>query len=446
MSQQEMLVLSMRDRDRLKVLHEVRQGHLTQREAGEQLGISDRWVRKLLLRVKREGDRGVVHRLRGRASSRRLPEKLRQKALKLVKAQYRDFGPTLACEYLAKRHEVRVSKESLRQLLIAAGLWRVKRRKVEEVHVWRQRRSCRGELVQWDTSEHDWLEGRGPQLYLVAMIDDATSQAHARFVGRDSSEENLRVLWGYLEEWGRPLGFYTDKHSMFTVNWPPVQATDEAVEAEPTQIGRALEELGIGWVAAHSPQAKGRIERFFGTAQDRLVKGLRLAGACTLESANAYLEGEYLPLWNQRFTVEPANPQDAHRPLGAEHDLAAILSRVEERVVANDYTLRYGGQLYQIARTDIWPGLRGGVVRVERRLDGSIWVRFRDRYLSVAPCPTRPQPPPAKPLPVRAPAAKKCQTPRRWMEGFSLKQSPPLWKILHDEGAGRPPQPRDFGR
>ena len=439
-------MLSTRDRDRLKVLHEVRQGHLTQRQAGGQLRISDRWVRKLLLRVKKEGDRGIVHRLRGRVSNRRLPEKLRRKALKLVEAHYRDFGPTLACEYLANDHEVSVSKETLRQWRMAAGLWRVKRRKVEEVHVWRPRRSCRGELVQWDTSQHDWLEGRGPRLYLVAMIDDATSRAYARFVGQDSSEENLRVLWGYLERWGRPLEFYTDKHSLFSVNRPRLEAADEAVEEEQTQIGRALKELGVGWIPAHSPQAKGRIERFFGTAQDRLVKGLRLAGACTPEASNAYLEGEYLPLWNERFTVGAANTPDAHRPLGAQHDLAAILSQVEERVVANDYTLRYGGQLYQIARPDIWPGLRGGVVRVERRLDGSFWVRFRDRYLKVARCATKPPPPPAEPLPTQAPAAQKSQKPRRWMEGFNLKQSPALWKILHDEGAGALRGPRDFGR
>ncbi|HEY6273990.1 MAG TPA: ISNCY family transposase [Terriglobales bacterium] len=281
-------MLSRRDRDRLKVLHEVARGHLTQCGAGAQLQISERWVRELLRRVKKKGDRGVVHGLRGRVSNRRLGERVRRKALKLVQAKYGDFGPTLACEYLAKQDGVKVSKETLRQWLIGAGLRRVKRRKAEEVHVWRARRSCRGELVQWDTSEHDWLEGRGPRLYLVAMIDDASSRAWARFVSQDSTEENLRVLWSYLERWGRPPEFYTDKSSLFTVNRPRVEAADEAVKEELTQIGRALRELGIGWVAAHSPQAKGRIERFFGTAQDRLVKGLRLAGARTLEEANHY--------------------------------------------------------------------------------------------------------------------------------------------------------------
>ena len=432
MSKQEMLVLSTKDRDRLKVLHEVKRKHLTQR-AARQLGISDRWVRKLLVRVRKGGDGGIVHRGRGRRSNRRLPESLRTQTLKLVQAKYRDFGPTLACEYLAKDHEVEVSKETLRQWLIGAGLRRVKRRKAEEVHVWRPRRSCRGELAQWDTSEHDWLEGRGPRLYLVAMIDDATSQAYARFVGHDSTEENLRVLWEYLKRWGRPVEFYTDKSSLFTVNAPAPEAADEAVKEELTQIGRALQELGIGWIAAHSPQAKGRIERFFGTAQDRLVKGLRLAQASSLEAANTYLEQEYLPLWNQGFTVVAANQTDAHRRLSREQDLPAILSHVEERVVTPDYTIRYQGKIYQIARGDIRAGLRGGRVRVEQRLDGSLAVKFREHYVSTAECQPRPKtPPPPKPVRSKKPRSKAART---WMKDFNLQQSPPLWAILQSERA-----------
>ena len=428
-----MLVLGTRDRDRLKVLHEVKQGHLTQREAAAQLKVTDRWVRQLLGRVRREGDRGVVHRLRGRPSPRRLGERRRNKILQLVKAQYHDFGPTLAAEYLGEKDGMAISKETLRRLLIEAGLRRAKRRRAEEVHVWRPRRSCRGELVQWDTSEHDWLEGRGPRLHLVAMVDDASSEAYGRFVGGDTTEENLRVLWGYLERRGRPVEFYTDKDSMFTVNRPAPVAADEAVPEELTQIGRALRELGIGWIAAHSPQAKGRIERFFGTAQDRLVKGMRQAGVCCLEQANAYLEETYLPLWNRRFTVVPANPTDAHRRVGAEHDLAAILSQVEERVVTNDYTIRYQRKIYQIGREQIQAGMRGGRVRVERRLDGSLAVRFRDRYLAVQ---ERQPAPPAVPEPkVRMEVRKQKRASRSgWMDNFNLRKSPPLWATVKAEG------------
>jgi transposase len=434
MSEQEMLMLSTKDRDRLKVLHEVKGEHLTQRAAAQQLGISDRWVRELLGRVKQEGDRGVVHRLRGRVSNRRLPEKVRTKALELVRARYGDFGPTLAREYLAKKHDLEVSRETLRKWLIGAGLRRVKRRKVEEAHDWRQRRSCRGELVQWDTSEHEWLEGRGPKLYLVAMIDDATSQAYARFVEHDSTEENLRVLWGYLERWGRPVAFYTDKGSLFTVNKPAVEASDEAVKEETTQIGRALKELGVGWIAAHSPQAKGRIERFFGTAQDRLGKGLRIAKASRLEEANRYLEQEYLPSWNETFAVVAGNARDAHRPLSREHDLAAILSHVEARVVTPDYTIRYQGKIYQVARADIRAGLRGGRVRVEQRLDGSLAVKFRERYLNTTKCQARPK---TSPPPKPAATSKKApaQAGRAWMKDFNLQKSPPLWAIVTSERA-----------
>jgi len=426
--------MSTKDRDRLKVLHEVKQGHLTQGAAGLQLGVTDRWVRKLLVRMKQEGDGGIVHRLRGKESNRRLPESRRAQVLKLVKAKYRDFGPTLTCEYLAQDEGVEVSKETLRQWRIAAGLRRGKRRPVEEVYLWRQRRSCRGELVQWDTSVHDWLEGRGPQLYLVAMIDDASSQAYGRFVGEDSTEANLRVLWGYLERWGRPVDFYTDKSSLFTVNRPPVEAADEAVKEEWTQIGRALRELGIGWIAAHSPQAKGRIERFFGTAQDRLVKGLRLAQADSLEAAQTYLEQEYLPQWNQDFTVVPAGSSDAHRPLRAEHELAAILSHVEERFVTPDYTIRYQGKIYQIARGDIRAGLRGGRVRVEQRLDGSLAVKFRQYGLPVTECQPRPKtPPPPKPARAQKPRPKVTS---HWMKDFHLHKSLPWGAILGPERSG----------
>jgi len=437
-----MLVLSPRDRDRLKVLHEAERGHLTQRQAGAQLKLSARWVRKLVARLRKEGDGGILHRLRGRASKRRIPEAVRRKAVKLVEREYRDFGPTLATEYLAEQHGLGVSKETLRQWLIAAGVWKRKRRRVEEVHVWRARRACCGELVQWDSSDHDWLEGRGPKLSLVAMIDDATSRGLGRFVEHDTTQENLRLLGTYLERWGRPGEFYTDKDSMFTVNQPVRQAEDEDWEAALTQIGRALRELGIGWIPAHSPQAKGRIERFFGTAQDRLVKGMRKAGVRTLAAANAYLEQKYLPLWNRRFTVEPANATDAHRPLRGEHDLAAILSHVEERVVANDYTIRYDKKIYQIARADLRPGLRGATVRVEARGERNVWVRFRDRYLTVKVCEplARPQPPPPREPVQKIPRVSARLQSRRWMEGFSLNNSPPLWKVLKHEAGEVGPQ------
>ncbi len=432
--------MSQSDRDRLKVLHEAEKRHVTQRQAGVQLKVSERWVRKLVARLRKEGDGGILHRLRGRASKRKLSATVRAKVVRLVKRDYADFGPTLAAEYLGEKHGVVMSKESVRQILMEAGVWKRKRRRVEEVHVWRARRPCCGELVQWDSSEHDWLEGRGSKLSLVAMLDDATSRALARFAEHDTTEENFRLLESYLKRWGRPGEFYTDKDSMFTVNRPARETDDEAWPEALTQIGRALKELGTGWIAAHSPQAKGRIERFFGTAQDRLVKGLRKAGVHTLAEANAYLEQEYLPLWNRRFTVEAENATDAHRPLRAEQSLAAILSHVEERVVANDYTIRYNAKVYQITRGDIRPGLRGATVRVEERLDQTMWVRFRDRYLEVSRC----EPVPRQAQPAASARPRPTATPRRgtpgspWMKDFHLRQSPPVWKIMrHEQGVGK---------
>ncbi|MGH9374730.1 MAG: hypothetical protein ACRD1J_01020 [Terriglobia bacterium] len=189
---------------------------------------------------------------------------------------------------------------------------------------------------------------------------------------------------------------------------------------------------GVHYVAAHSPQAKGRVERYFGTLQDRLVKGLRVAGACTLEQANDYLRGEFLPDWEKRFTVKARKPADAHRRLGREHDLEAILSHVESRVVANDYTLRFQGQSYQVARSSVRAGLRGAKVRVEQRLDGTLAVRLRDRYLTTARCEVTTEALPVpRPVPAKTPA--KAKAPSRWMERFDLQSSPPLWKALEQE-------------
>lgn len=385
--------MTQKERDRLVALKKAKKKLITQKQAASEIGVSERQVRRLLRSLKRRGDKAVIHALRGQRSNRKIADVERERAIHtLSQDEYRGFGPTLAAEYLAKKHALKVSRETLRSWMAEAKLWRVKAKRVEKVHTWRPRRSRFGELVQWDTSEHNWLEGRGPKLYLIAMIDDATSRMLARFVEHDSTEENMRLLQTYLERHGRPLSFYTDKASLF-VNLPKTRrgeiAGKDAAELPPTQIGRALKELDIEWIAAHSPQAKGRVERGFGTAQDRLVKGLRVAQVKTLKQANAYLESEFLPWWNRTLTVAPALADDAHRTLGRAHSLAASLSQVETRQVANDYTIRFENKLFQIPRAEIRPGLRGGTVRVEKRLDGTLAVRFRNRYLTVAECAPR---------------------------------------------------------
>jgi transposase-like protein/biotin operon repressor len=421
--------MTQRDRDRLVALKQAQKQQITQKQAAEQLDCTERHLRRLLKKLKSEGDKAVIHGLRGHLSNRKRSERDRDKIVRILSQEvYHGFGPTLAGEYLANKHKIKIGREALRKLMMAAKLWQGRQRKVEELHVWRQRRCSRGELVQWDTSDHDWLEGRGERFYLIHMIDDATSELTARFVPHDSTQENLRLLKTYLETNGRPVAFYTDKASLFQT--APKIARDhkelprqEREPLPPTQIGRALRELGIVWIAAHSPQAKGRVERSFQTAQDRLVKGLRVAGVTTLEQANRYLETEFLPWWNQHLKVVPKNSTDAHRPLDREHDLAASLSVVETRQVTHDYTIRFDSKLYQIAREDIRTGLRGANVRIESRLDGSLKVRFQQHYLSVSLCLTRPKvagPPPAPPRRVAR------STSRPWPE--PVDPGMPLWQ------------------
>ena len=385
------MALSQKERERLKVLHQVEQGHLTQLEAGGRLRLSDRQVRRLLARVREQGDRGVVHGLRGRPSNRKIPERLTRRAVGLLgRSCYAGFGPTLAAEHLA-RAGIEVSRETLRQWMTAAALWRPRWQKVAAVHVWRQRRAAFGELVLMDTSEHAWLEERGPKLCLIAMIDDATSRLWARFVEHDTTEENLRTLEGWLCRYGRPLALYTDKDSIFQPAGPA--SRDQQLRGEParTQFGRALSELGIEWIPAHSPQAKGRIERSFGTLQDRLIKEMRVAGIDSREAANRFLHITFLPEWNQRFTVPPRQAQDAHRRLEREQRLEQILSIRVTRTVAADHTVKLQGQRWGVPREVVCAGLRGARAEIERRLDGRHWLRFRGRYLPLVACAAAPR-------------------------------------------------------
>src|ERR1700723_2200660 len=311
----ERITLSQRERDRLKVLHEVQQKQLTQVAAAERLKVSDRHVRRMLLRLRERGDRSLVHGLRGRPSNRKLAARLEQKILARLRQRYADFGPTLAAEHLSQEG-FSVSRETLRKWMTQAALWRPRSQRVKTIHVWRERRASFGELVMQDSSPFRWLEDRGPACHLIALIDDATSRIWARFTEHDTTEENLRTLEGWLRRYGRPLAQYTDKNSIFRTTRRADREEQLRGERVRSQFGRALKELGIEWIAAHSPQAKGRIERLFGTLQDRLVREMVWGGVATIEAANRFLEIHFLPEWERRFAVVPRHPRDAHRRRG----------------------------------------------------------------------------------------------------------------------------------
>src|ERR1700722_16100249 len=349
--------MSQRERDRLRVLHSVLEGQRTQVEAARLLRLTTRHVRRLLLRLQRGGDAALVHGLRGQPSNHRKAAKLRRRVLQLYRKDYPDFGPTFAAEKLAERG-LEVSHDTLRRWLLAEGLWQSQRRR-DQHRSRRPRRACYGELVQMDTSIHDWTEGRGPEMVLIAMIDDATSRVAAQFFDAGTVQTHFQLLGSWLTAHGRPLAMYTDRHSIFEP-----QDKGRALSEGQTQFGRALAELDIELIRARSPQAKGRVERLFGTAQDRWVKEMRLAGVSSLAQANVLLTERLLPEHNRRFAVRPQQARDAHRALGAKHNMASILSIQEKRVVSNDYVVRFQNRCYQLL-PPAWPGQRGGEVVIE---------------------------------------------------------------------------------
>ncbi|AMV25953.1 Integrase core domain protein [Gemmata sp. SH-PL17] len=368
------VAMSQRERDVLKVMQPVLDGKRTQSEAARLLKLSARQVRRVQLKLKAGGDAALVHGLRGKPSNRRHKPDLRRKVLKVYRARYPDFGPTFACEKLAAEG-LRVGVETLRRWLLAEGLWEQRRHR-DPHRSRRPRRSCFGELVQMDASIHDWLEGRGEEVVLITMIDDATSRVMAQFYPAGTVPAHMDLLGRWLRKYGRPLALYTDRHSIFE---PHEKGQPLADPEARTQFGRALGELDIELIRAHSPQAKGRVERSFGTAQDRWVKELRLAQAKTCAQANRVLE-RLVPDHNRRFAKAAPKATDAHRRLGTSHRLESILSIQSERVVSNDYVVRFENRFYQLL-PPVYPGERGGRVVLEHRLDGSMAIRFGTRFL-----------------------------------------------------------------
>jgi hypothetical protein len=379
----DMVQMSQKELRRVHVIQKVIERSLTQVEAGIKLDLSERQIRRLVLRVRREGNEGIIHRLRDRPSKRKIPQKLWQEIIRLYRTSYYDFGPTFACEKLYERNEIKISNESLRKKLIGEGLWS-KRRKARTPHKWRERKHALGEMVQLDGSKHFWFEGRGSKCVLMGYIDDATSKKYGQFYEYEGTLPAFAGLKLYIKQKGIPLSVYVDKHSTYRGAGKQTIADELADRFNLSQFERACKEMSIKVIHAHSAQAKGRIERSFKTDQDRLIKELRLAGISTIKEANKFLK-TYWPKHNKRFSVQPISPVDLHRPLPKHVDLDKILCVKTERVVRNDGTIAHHKKLYQIMDRK---GPRK--VTVEEHIDGRMRIAYNNRYLRYSPITVRP--------------------------------------------------------
>jgi hypothetical protein len=400
---EELLTMTSGELDRLRIIRQVLERNLRWGEAGRHLRLSTRQIGRLCARVRKEGNKGIIHRLRGHPSNRRLAGGILERVVELVRNHYPDFGPTFASEKLRERHGVRLSTSTLRRGMIAAGLWRCKSARITH-RAWRPRRACVGELVQLDGSDHTWFEDRAPRCVLLSYVDDATSRLlYAEFVAVENTLTLLRTTKTYMERYGRPVAFYVDKDAVYRVN-RQASIEEQLKDIAPlTQFTRAMQELGVDVIWACSPQAKGRVERGFQTHQDRLVKELRLSGISTMDAANRFLRAHYLPTHNRRFSVEPANFTDAHRPLLPKQNLDAILSVQTTRSIERDFTVRLKNRFFQLHASQPVRVRPTDSVLVEQRLDGTTHLRAKGRYLAAHPIPKPTPPRPAIRLPWHGP-------------------------------------------
>lgn len=371
-----LLEMSTQEISRLEIMQRLLKKQMSQAEAGTILNVSTRQIKRLLKAYRAEGAKGLVSKQRGRQSHNRLSETVKQKALDVLKTKYQGFGPTLAHEKLVEKEKLKLSKESVRKLMIAEQLWKARKAKKVTVHQLRERRACFGELVQIDGSPHDWFEGRAQACVLLVFIDDATGQLlQLRFVDCESFLNYAQAAEGYFRQYGKPVAFYSDKHGIFRVNQPSA-GTGQAI----TQFGRAMQELDIQIICANTPQAKGRVERVIQTLQDRLPKEMRLQGISSREAGNAYLP-EFMQDFNQRFGEEPRSTVDAHRPLTVKDDLAHILTWQETRSLSKNLTLQFQKTVYQIQTQRPTYALRNAQVKVCVNALDEVSIWYKDQQL-----------------------------------------------------------------
>ena len=365
-----------------KVMELVKRGQMTIRAAAKELKVSYRQGRRIYAAYSAQGDRGLIHGNRGKPSNRKTAEEIQERAVRAYRERYRDFGPTFAAEKLREVEGIEISEDTLRRWLIEEGLWEGKRKR-RAYRSRRERRSCFGELLQFDGSHHDWFEGRGARCCLITMIDDATNLRLARFFEEETTAGAMTVLSYWIKTYGIPQALYCDHKNAFVLVREPTDAELlKGITKPKSHFGKACDKLGIEVIPANSPQAKGRVERNHGLDQDRLVKELRLAGISTIEEANRFLDETYLPKMNGKFSRPATDPADAHVPLGAA-DLGEILCFEHERTITNDYVVRFERRLFQVLKSNKALPRPRDKVTVRIRLDGTLSILWKGNPLLV---------------------------------------------------------------
>ncbi len=359
MGHKDIIIMSVKEIEKLKVITDVTEKRISQKIASKRLNLSSRQIRRLIKRFKTQGAKGLTNKHRNTVSNRKLPDDLRLKVLELYKQNYPDFRPTFFCEKLSELHNIEISKETARKWLLSEGLWK-RERKIKLRKSLRERKPCFGEMLQLDGSKHDWFEGKRDKAVLMSFIDDATGMIYARFYEYEGTIPAMDLLKNYILEYGLPMSIYSDKHT--TYKSPDKEAL--------SQFGRALSELGIELIHANTPQAKGRIERSFSTLQDRLVKEMRLKNIRGIETANNFLK-EYLPVFNSKFNVIAEDNTDVNVKIDETVNLDDYLCIKQERTVKNDNTISYNSKLYQLE-----PGIRAKKVTIEEHIDGGVYIKY----------------------------------------------------------------------
>jgi molybdenum-dependent DNA-binding transcriptional regulator ModE len=382
----ETLLMSGKERKRMVLLGDVKQERMSLAEAGRVMGLSYRQAKRVWQRFKEAGDAGLVHRSRGRAGSRRKEAKFRKRVLARYQERYPDFGPTLAAEKLGEEG-LGVDHETLRRWLMEKGLWQVGRKR-QRHRAWRERKECFGQMVQLDGSHHDWFEGRRQKAVLMVMVDDATNRTVARFFEEETTLASYDVFEAWVQLYGMPGSLYVDRDSIYRCERVGTVEEDKAGPEPQTQFGRAMRTLGVELILAHSPQAKGRVERRNGLLQDRLVKELRLAAISGLDKANVFLEEKFLPALNRKFNVQARSSLDVHRK--AVRNLDEVLSWEEKRVVGQDWTVVWNGLWFQIPCEHERLNLATRTVTVRRLRSGSLQWLHEGKKLRVSELPERP--------------------------------------------------------